>query len=814
MNRSRRSAFASFLLYWVALGGASCAPSNDEAVGLRGPAAENAVYGVFPEVAPRWTEWPYRFEGARREGGREVFATPTSSLPKAISVEVPLSASEPVVVKGHDGFALRVWDEARRGTAELTASGLTYGRAGGGTSFWTARESGAEEWLFLPEGATSLEVARYRIEGGRPRQHDWAIDVYDDADRARITITAPQVFATDGQRVDAKMVLAGDMASVVLTRWVDGPLLVDPVFVSAGDMSGDRKWHDALLLSSGRVMVLGGYHQVGINLTDLATMELFDPSTGSWSNGPSASSPRVNPTLTILDDDRVLVVSETLSGPQPWTEIYDEQTNSWSTPAQSPYELYYHQAARLADGRVLVAGGSRVGTKAEVYDPSANTWTAVASLNKVHANQALILLPSHDVAIVGGATLEVYSTGTDAWTFLATPIYKNTAEGTTVLANGNIVTTGGTLVGSAIAWGLGTQLYDVAADVWILLASTSLRRDDVPVTLLKDESLLVAGGYNSINGTVFASSEVYSFPADAWTAGPSLIKARNAHTQTRLLDGRVVVAGGYDLSTSLSSVEVLTANQPNGAVCSSPLDCTSFFCVDGVCCESACAGSCMACAVGVGGALDGSCTAASNVACDDGDLCTTSDSCLQGLCSGIPKVCPGNPGECFGPDTCDPPTGSCVSNMLPNGAPCSIGTCSSGVCIDSGAGAGGSGGAGGDTNQGGNGGAQAGVGGSGGQPQGVGGHGVGGDGEGGAGASATGVGAGGTSSVTSNGTGSGAGLPDDETPHLDSGGCACRVGGTSDGSSVPRGALLLLGALLPLRRRSRTAPTSGKALRA
>ena len=59
MNRSRRSAFASFLLYWVALGGASCAPSNDEAVGLRGPAAESAVYGVFPEVAPRWTEWPH-----------------------------------------------------------------------------------------------------------------------------------------------------------------------------------------------------------------------------------------------------------------------------------------------------------------------------------------------------------------------------------------------------------------------------------------------------------------------------------------------------------------------------------------------------------------------------------------------------------------------------------------------------------------------------------------------------------------------------------------------------------------------------------
>ncbi len=687
MNRSRRSAFASFLLYWVALGGASCAPSNDEAVGLRGPAAESAVYGVFPEVAPRWTEWPYRFEGARREGGREVFATPMSSLPKAISVEVPLSASEPVVVKGHDGFALRVWDEARRGTAELTASGLTYGRAGGGTSFWTARESGAEEWLFLPEGATSLEVARYRIEGGRPRQHDWAIDVYDEANTPRVTITAPQVFATDGQRVDARMVLAGDVASVVLTRWVDGPLLVDPVFVAAGDMSGDRKWHEALLLPSGRVMVLGGYHQIGLSSTDLATMELFDPATATWTNGPSAASPRLYPTATILNDGRVLVVSETLSGPQPWTQIYDEQLNSWWLPAQSIDEHATHLAMKLSDDRVLVTGGIPLGKKSEIYDPTANAWTQVAPTNGVHADQDLRMLPGGDAVTVGGPLVEAYSPGANSWTARATPIYRHERHATEALSNGMFVASGGTPIASGLTWGHGTQLYDVQTDTWTQLASTVTRRDGVPLSLLKDESLLLAGGYNG-NSVVFASSEVYSFSTDSWAPGPTLIQARAGHSQTVLMDGRVLVAGGTDLNTTLNSAELLTASLPNGAPCASSLDCISFLCVDSVCCNAPCAGVCMACSVAAGAAQDGLCSAVTNVPCDDGDACTSADSCNAGVCAGVAMTCPDNPQECIGRAACDPMTGTCVSDPLADGVACSAGTCFGGVCVDGGGGGG------------------------------------------------------------------------------------------------------------------------------
>lgn len=130
--------------------------------------------------------------------------------------------------------------------------------------------------------------------------------------------------------------------------------------------------------SSGRVMVLGGYHQIGLSSTDLATIELFDPATATWTNGPSAASPRLYPTATILNDGRVLVVSETLSGPQPWTQIYDEQLNSWWLPAQSIDEHATHLAMKLSNDRVLVTGGIPLGKKSEIYNPTANAWTQVA----------------------------------------------------------------------------------------------------------------------------------------------------------------------------------------------------------------------------------------------------------------------------------------------------------------------------------------------------------------------------------------------------------------------------------------------------
>lgn len=74
--------------------------------------------------------------------------------------------------------------------------------------------------------------------------------------------------------------------------------------------------------------------------------------------------------------------------------------------------------------------------------------------------------------------------------------------------------------------------------------------------------------------------------------------------------------------------------------------------------------------------------------CSDGNLCTTGDSCTGGVCSGQPVSCTGT--ECA-VGSCNPNTGQCETNPLPDGTSCdadedqcSIDACAAGVCTATG----------------------------------------------------------------------------------------------------------------------------------
>ncbi|WNG40275.1 hypothetical protein F0U61_46285 [Archangium violaceum] len=68
-------------------------------------------------------------------------------------------------------------------------------------------------------------------------------------------------------------------------------------------MATSRYLHTATLLANGKVLVPGGFSYAA-----LATAEVYDPATGTWSATASMSSPRYNHTATPLTDGNVLVV--------------------------------------------------------------------------------------------------------------------------------------------------------------------------------------------------------------------------------------------------------------------------------------------------------------------------------------------------------------------------------------------------------------------------------------------------------------------------------------------------------------------------
>ncbi len=103
-----------------------------------------------------------------------------------------------------------------------------------------------------------------------------------------------------------------------------------PGWSATGSLGTARIYgHTATLLANGKVLVVGG-GTPGNRLTDSA--ELYDPATGQWSATGSLITPRFRPIAVRLANGKVLVAGG-YDGSS--AEIYDPDTGAWSPPAIS-----------------------------------------------------------------------------------------------------------------------------------------------------------------------------------------------------------------------------------------------------------------------------------------------------------------------------------------------------------------------------------------------------------------------------------------------------------------------------------------------
>ena len=164
------------------------------------------------------------------------------------------------------------------------------------------------------------------------------------------------------------------------------------------------------LLPDGRVLFAGGWGSTEPFGPKLASAELYDPGTRSWTSTLSMSTPRHGIRAIVLPNGTVLVAGGYNNDRVLSAELYDPVTGSWITTGSLPEPFLGYSAALLAEGTVLISGGdvpfgpgAVASDHAALYEAATGTWTLTDTMIQPRLGQAGVLLHDGRALMIGGA---------------------------------------------------------------------------------------------------------------------------------------------------------------------------------------------------------------------------------------------------------------------------------------------------------------------------------------------------------------------------------------------------------------------------
>ena len=112
----------------------------------------------------------------------------------------------------------------------------------------------------------------------------------------------------------------------------------------------------------------------------------------------------------------------------------------------------------------------------------------------------------------------------------------------TLLANGTVLITGGSTPESPAHEMTSAQTFDLATRMIANTGNMLTARQNHTATLLKDGSVLIAGGMSG--GHALSSTEIFDPSTGKFSPGARMHEARSSHAAILLPDGRVLICGG------------------------------------------------------------------------------------------------------------------------------------------------------------------------------------------------------------------------------------------------------------------------------
>jgi hypothetical protein len=294
--------------------------------------------------------------------------------------------------------------------------------------------------------------------------------------------------------------------------------LFDPTagtFTGTGPLSIARSYHTATLLSDGRVLIAGGTPKSWqFNGPFVAQAELYDPKTGTFSADGTLGTARNLHTATLLADGRVLIAggNDAEAHSVATAEIYDPKTGIFSPTGSMSAARGFHTATLLADGRVLITGGCATGwngpfvASAEIYDPTLGTFTNAGAMADLRVSHTATLLADGRVLISGGTadgttsldSAELFNPETGKFTATGPMTVGRTFHEATLLTDARVLLTAGDPAGWVYDGPFldTAEIYDPKTGTFTVTGPMLDKLTSHSATLLADGRVLIAGGYD------------------------------------------------------------------------------------------------------------------------------------------------------------------------------------------------------------------------------------------------------------------------------------------------------------------------------
>lgn len=350
------------------------------------------------------------------------------------------------------------------------------------------------------------------------------------------------------------------------------PASMAGVWTVDAPMATPRGQHAGVLLDDGSVAVIAGVNGGGL----VATGERYNGSTRTWSPIGSVGITGYVAEAVTLGTGQVLVRTDGSKQ----ARLYDPVANAWLPGGEQTTQRRLPSMTLLADGKVLVAGGTGAGgvrlNTAELYDPATGTWTPTGSMSVGRSAHTAVRLYDGRVLVASGFSgsgevpvAELYNPATGTWSLAAPPLVPRHYASMTLLPDGRVLLAGGF---SGVGVTNHAELYDPTSNTWTATGALAHPRNGMvgsPLAhapLLPDGTVLMMGGSNG-GGVPQTVAELYDRTTGTWRSAGIMSIGRENGSAHLLPDGEVLAVGGYSASpfaTFFAQTERYTPDVPAG----------------------------------------------------------------------------------------------------------------------------------------------------------------------------------------------------------------------------------------------------------